>query len=174
MIKVNYDPQTTLVLGYYPDSINYASIPKPFIEISDEEHRNALGKIMCVNDGVFQEYQPTLEEAKVAKIREIKSKRDIFLSANITVSTGEYKATPTAKSLFFNAVNGRAVTQYPMNWRLADDITWVSLTKNEAYELYDAFEAQEASGYHQESDFITRVNSAQIVEELNNININFN
>jgi len=53
-IKVNYDIETTLVKGYYPDSINYASIPEPFIEIEDSAQ--VLDKKMCVIDGVYQEY----------------------------------------------------------------------------------------------------------------------
>jgi hypothetical protein len=53
-IKVNYDIETTLVKGYYPNSINYASIPEPFIEIEDSAQDNL--KQMCVIDGVYQEY----------------------------------------------------------------------------------------------------------------------
>lgn len=115
----------------------------------------------------------TLEEIKIHKIQEVKQKRDVFLNSNITVSTGEYKATQTAKSLFFNAVNGRTATQFPMPWRLADDITWVKLTKDDAYELYDAFETQETSGYEQESAFLISINSAQTVEDVNSIIIEF-
>lgn len=70
MIKVNYDTETTLIKGYYPDSINYASIPKPFIEIEDNEQ--VLDKQMCVIDGVYQEYKIPdsilLEQEKIIKI----------------------------------------------------------------------------------------------------------
>jgi len=55
-VKVNYDIKTTLVKGYYPDSIGYSSIPEPFIEISDKQHQEGLGKQMCVIDGIYQEY----------------------------------------------------------------------------------------------------------------------
>jgi hypothetical protein len=55
-VKVNYNIETTLVKGYYPDSINYASIPEPYIEITERQHEIALGKQMCVVDGIFQEY----------------------------------------------------------------------------------------------------------------------
>jgi len=53
-IKVNYDTETTLVKGYYPDSITYTSIPEPFIEIEDDVQDNS--KQMCVIDGIYQEY----------------------------------------------------------------------------------------------------------------------
>jgi len=70
-VKTNYDKKTTLVKGYYPDTINYSSIPNPYIEISDEEHQAALGKQMCVIDGILQEYvipdNVLLEQGKISK-----------------------------------------------------------------------------------------------------------
>lgn len=76
-VKVNYDTETTLVKGYYPDAINYALIPEPYIEISDEEHQETLGKQMCVVNGVYQEYvkplDVQLEEAKALKIAQCKA-----------------------------------------------------------------------------------------------------
>ena len=75
MIKVNYDTETTLVKGYYPDSISYSSIPEPYIEI--ENDAQILGKEMCVVDGVYQEYvtpdSVLLEEGKKLKIRQCKN-----------------------------------------------------------------------------------------------------
>ena len=77
MIKVNYDTETTLVKGYYPDAINYASIPEPYMEISDEEHQETLGKQMCVVNRVYQEYvkplDVQLQEAKALKIAQCKA-----------------------------------------------------------------------------------------------------
>lgn len=68
-IKVNYDITTTKVKGYYPDSINYASIPEPFIEIEDSAQDNL--KQMCVVNGVYQEYvtpdSVLLEQGKQTK-----------------------------------------------------------------------------------------------------------
>lgn len=79
MIKVNYDPETTLVKGYYFDSVKYKSIPDPFIEI-EETDQNTTGEQMCVIDGVYQEYikpdSVLLQESKNSKITEIKQKRD--------------------------------------------------------------------------------------------------
>jgi hypothetical protein len=71
-VKVNYDIETTLVKGYYPDIINYASIPDPYIAITEGQHEIALGKQMCVVDGIFQEYiipnNILLEQQKIIKI----------------------------------------------------------------------------------------------------------
>ena len=89
-VKVNYDTQTTLVKGYYPDSINYASIPDPFIEIENIEQDNS--KQMCVVNGVYQEYvkplDAQLQEAKTAKIIQLNINRD---AANLT-PTSDTKA----------------------------------------------------------------------------------
>jgi hypothetical protein len=77
-IKVNYDPTTTLIKGYYPDSIQYNSIPEPFVEINENEQ--ILSKKMCVIDGIYQEYVRSpifiLSEKRTLKIAEIKSIRD--------------------------------------------------------------------------------------------------
>jgi hypothetical protein len=76
-VKVNYDTETTLVKGYYPDAINYSLIPEPYIEISDEKHQEALGEQMCVVNGVCQEYvkpfDVQLQEAKASKIAQCKT-----------------------------------------------------------------------------------------------------
>jgi hypothetical protein len=80
-IKVHYNPQTTLVLGYYPDSINYDSIPEPFIEIEDAAQ--ILNKQMCVIGGVYQEYimpdSVLLSQTKQAKISQLKKEKSRLL-----------------------------------------------------------------------------------------------
>jgi hypothetical protein len=74
-IKVNYDPQTSLVKGYYPDSIEYSSIPEPFVEIDESDQ--ILNKQMCVIDGVYQEYvEPEsvlLERARREKLAQCRA-----------------------------------------------------------------------------------------------------
>lgn len=80
-IKVKYNTTTTLVEGYFPTSINYPNnvideVNKtidgsPYIEVTSEEHQDALGKTMCVVDDAFIEYVKTdselLAEAKSNK-----------------------------------------------------------------------------------------------------------
>ena len=94
MIKVNYDTETRLVTGYYPDSINYASIPEPYIEISNEQHQEALGKQMCVVDGFFQEYitpdNVLLEEGKKSKIAQLKTNKDNVLNGFVLITINSY------------------------------------------------------------------------------------
>ena len=114
-----------------------------------------------------------LSQAKIAKIAEVKLAREIFQYANLTVGSYEFKSTQNAKVLFFSKVNGLASTDYPIDWRLADDISWVSLSKTESYAIYAAMEAQETSAYQQESVFYSAINTASSIEELAAINIKF-
>lgn len=76
--KVNYDEKSNLVLGYYPNSINYNFIPEPWIEIEDEEQDNT--QQMCVINGKYQVYVKPLAqqllEAKERKIEELKQNRN--------------------------------------------------------------------------------------------------
>ena len=150
-------------------------------EIKLQPHKMVNGIAILLTESEIAELSYVSEEQaaiilknfQTSKISAIKTSRDIFLNSNITVSTGTYKGTQTAIGLFYNAVNGRTTAQYPLNWRLSDDVTWVSLSKDEAYELYDAFEAKEFSGYTQETNFIIQVNNATTLEEVNSIVIEF-
>lgn len=98
IFKIKYNQDTTLIEGNYSSSINYPSIVideeaktidgSPYIEITDQEHQDNLGKTMCVINGVYQEYvKPDdilLQEAKDAKIAEIKTRRDKENMGNMT------------------------------------------------------------------------------------------
>ena len=112
-----------------------------------------------------------LDNAKTAKTAEAKAKRKVFQYTNIIVDGNTYKATKDAKLLFFAKVNGNPV--YPINWRLADDITFISLTEVEATNIYDAFEAQETAAYTQEDAYLSEIESATTLEEVEAININY-
>lgn len=86
-IKVKYNQKSTKVEGYFPNNIKYKNNiineelktidGSPYIEITEEEHQAAMGKTMCVIDGVFQEYVQTdaeiLEQTKNSKIAQCKS-----------------------------------------------------------------------------------------------------
>lgn len=73
MIKVKYNKETTKVEGFYPSFIKYNNIVidedaktidgSPYIEITEEEHQEALSKQMAVVDGKLIEYvSPTYTE----------------------------------------------------------------------------------------------------------------
>ena len=83
-IKVNYNKINGNILGYYPNSFDYASIPEPFIEITEEEHQEGLSKNMCIINGLYKEYiKPDdilLQEAKAEKISKVKAERNRLVS----------------------------------------------------------------------------------------------
>jgi hypothetical protein len=126
-----------------------------------------------IAEGGVVEPEFSLNELKIKKIAEVKSARKIFQYTNLTVGGYEFKSTQDAKLLFFSKVNGLASTDYPIDWRLADEISWVSLSKTESYALYAAMEAQETSAYQQESVFYSAINTASSIEELAAIDIKF-
>jgi len=132
-VKVNYDIKTTVVKGYYPDWINYTSISEPYIEISDEEHQKALGKQMCVVDGVIQQYIKPDSEKLI-----------------------EEKATKTAECQAYLQQTDWYIT------RMSDPSSAAIVPEN--------ILANRANARIWQND----IKQAQTLEELNNININFN
>ena len=38
MVKVHYNQTTKKVEGFYPDYVEYAAIPEPYVEVTDERH----------------------------------------------------------------------------------------------------------------------------------------
>ncbi len=98
MIRIKYDSTTGEILGKYRSSKNYSSITidedaktidnYPYIEITDEEHKNNVGKKMIVgvdtetNVSVYQEYVETtaelLEKAIKIKDSELQTQRDTY------------------------------------------------------------------------------------------------
>jgi hypothetical protein len=71
-VKVNYDPQSGLVKGYYPDNINYTAYPEPYIVIDAEDQDNT-GSQMIIEDGVYKKKIHTLFELKQSIINQIKT-----------------------------------------------------------------------------------------------------
>ena len=126
---------------------------------------------VLASEGEITAYE--LSQAKIKKIAEVKSAREIFQYANLTIGDYEFTATKNAKVLFCSKVNGLASAGYPIDWRLADDISWVSLSKTEASALKNAMEVQETSAFKQESVFYIAINKATSIEELAAIDIKF-
>lgn len=92
MIKVKYNSQTGLVIGYFPDEIFYPNNiidnksktidGNPYIEIDELCHQNILGKTMLVVDGVLKELRQTEQEIlELAKSIRILSRKQ-YLNEN--------------------------------------------------------------------------------------------
>ena len=114
-----------------------------------------------------------LSQEKILKTLEVKVARQYFQYANIIVDGLEFKSSHYSKLLFFSKVNGQEPVNYPMKWRLADDITWVFLNETQATALYDAMEHQESTAFHQESAFYVAIKEASSIEEVKAIDVKF-
>jgi hypothetical protein len=111
-----------------------------------------------------------LDKTKTSKLAEIKSKRDEALNKNITFDSKVYKGTENARTLFFARFN---LNKFPLEWRLADDITWVSLDTTKATGLATAFLNDSSSIYQKETTFLIVLNQATTIDGINNIIIDF-
>ena len=138
-------------------------------------------KVFFESDIIFADYEATLanteeqkeyyfEKAKQSKLAEIKAKRDEALNKNITFDNKEYKGTENARTLFFARFN---LNKFPLEWRLANDITWVSLDTTKATGLATTFLNDSASIYQKETTFIVSLEDAKTIEDINDIIVNY-
>jgi hypothetical protein len=110
------------------------------------------------------------EKAKQYKLAEIKAKRDEALNKNITFDSKVYKGTENARTLFCTRFN---LGTFPIEWRLADDITWVSLDTTKATGLATAFLNDSSSMYQKESAFLISLENATTIDDINKIIVNY-
>ena len=179
MIKVNYDQTTTLVTGYYPDSVKYNSIPKPNIEIEDNAQIN--DKIMCVKNGVYQEFIPTpevqLQEAKDSKKVQVLINRNKWMYQPVFYVVDsverEFKATETA-GLKLTAVarNPRNIIAGTINWIDIFDAP-ILLTIDQAEGIISTIEDQGSYSYFHQITLDTEIKNCNSVAEVKAINIDF-
>ena len=135
--------------------------------------------ITLVDQYILDNYQPATEQeitaylfekAKQSKLAEIKLKKDQGLNKNITFDNKEYKGTENARSLFCTRFN---LGVFPIQWRFADDINWISLTKEKATSLANAFLDDSSNMYQKETNFLIALNQATTIDDINNIIINY-
>jgi hypothetical protein len=176
-VKVNYDTKTTLVKGYYPDIINYASIPEPYIEITDEQHQIALGKQMCVVDGIFQEYiipnDILFEQLKKEKKIELKLNRQTFQYSNFVFEENIYKGSESAQNKLANKI--QVISQSSntfFSWNDAFDEV-VALELNKAKQLLAKIIEREDFAYTKYVEKLKEIEACKTSKELKNINIDF-
>ena len=75
MIKVNYDPTTGEIKGFYPDFISYETIPEPYIEIDKTAHQDCINNqglrrvdVTTKKIITYTPPEPTAAEVKQSKI----------------------------------------------------------------------------------------------------------
>jgi hypothetical protein len=109
---------------------------------------------------------------KDKKITELKEKRNNFMYVPIVLSNGYVlKSTKDAMVQFF--LEQLKTKNYPMEWRLIDDITFIDLSEDECEEYADKIRIQYLLGYKQESVYREQIENSNTIEELSNINIVF-
>jgi len=184
MIKVKYNPETTLVNGYFPANINYPSITIddvnktitdqsgifPYIEITKEQHEEGMGKNMVVVNGNYQEYVKTsaelLQNAKDNKIAEIQTAKEIDLYLNVGYNNKDFISSEKAVSNMTGAI---ILNQDSYNWLDANGNPNI-MTVNDLKGLVGIIATQRSLIYNKEALKIKAVNDAQTIEDINNIN----
>jgi len=183
MIKINYDQTTTLVLGYYPDSVKYNSIPTPYVEIEDNEQ--ILDKTMCVKNGVYQEFikpdSELLAQAKLNKIAQLNKNRSDYCLEPILYDGNYYATTSNAQiaiTYYIASLIDDASALYP-NYPDGDNIL---LTRQDFINIASLIESKEMSSRDLRKTRTDEINSIEITPEityeqamkaLNNIDITF-
>jgi len=186
MIKVKYNPETTLVNGYFPANINYPSITIdevnktitdqsgifPYIEISEEQREEGMGKNMVVVNGNYQEYVKTsdelLQETKNNKIAEIQTAKEIDLYLNVSYNNKDFISSEKAVSNMTGAI---ILDQDSYNWLDAYGNS-VTMTVNDLKSLVGIIATQRSLVYNKEATKIKEINEAQTIEEVNLIDWN--
>jgi len=184
MIKVKYNPETTLVNGYFPANINYPSITIddvnktitdqsgifPYIEITKEQHEEGMGKNMVVVNGNYQEYVKTsaelLQNAKDNKIAEIQTAKEIDLYLNVSYNNKDFISSEKAVSNMTGAI---ILDQDSYNWLDVNGNPNI-MTVNDLRNLIGIIATQRSLIYNKEALKIKAVNDAQTIEDINNIN----
>jgi len=184
MIKVKYNPETTLVNGYFPANINYPSITIddvnktitdqsgifPYIEITKEQHEEGMGKNMVVVNGNYQEYVKTsaelLQNAKDNKIAEIQTAKEIDLYLNVGYNNKDFISSEKAVNNMTGAI---ILNQDSYNWLDANGNPNI-MTVNDLKGLVGIIATQRSLIYNKEALKIKAVNDAQTIEDINNIN----
>lgn len=83
MVKVYYDVETKKVEGFYPDFIEYETVPEPYVEVTDERHAELVamansGKELYLSNLVeksfdLREIIISQEQQRQNRIAELKS-----------------------------------------------------------------------------------------------------
>lgn len=140
-------------------------------DLQNKDYQNCLKWI--ANGGIVEpEFtaEQLFEKTKQSKLAEIKTKRDKALNSNIIFDNQEYKGTENARTLFCTRFN---LSIFPIEWRLADDITWIMLDKAKSTGLANAFFNNSSSVYQKESAFLTTLKNAITIDDVNNISVNY-
>lgn len=122
--------------------------------------------------------EPTLEEklktAKEERKNQLKSNRQAFQYSNFVFEENIYKASESAQNKLANKIQTVSQSGNTLfSWNDAFDEV-IALELSEAQELLAAIIAREDSAYSNYAEKLKEIEASTTLEELNNININFN
>lgn len=186
--KINYDQETTLVLGKYPSKL-YENAPEPNIEISDVEYKRIFGNGLfqepCVIDGVIKEYKKPdaelLAQAKLDKIAQLNTNRSDYCLKPILYNGNYYATTSNAQiaiTYHISSLNDDASALY-RNYPEDDNIL---LNREDFLNIASLIEGKEMSSRDLRKTRTDEINAIEItpevtyeqaMEALNNIDITF-
>jgi hypothetical protein len=119
-----------------------------------------------------------LKSTKDSKILELESARKAFQYSNIIIQINgedkEFIATLTAQTKLLNYLStiDWTVTE-SIEWRLADGITFITMSEDEIDLLVRSIIAREMSAYQQESAFLSEIQDCLTADEVEDVKINF-
>jgi len=169
-VKVNYDPITGMVLGYYPDEIAYSNIPQPIILITKEEHSANLGKTMKVVDEVFVEHtipdEIILANLKSQKIHQMVLIRKALQIENITHNGITIIATEKARDNLFKAWSiATALSSPALSWLDVNNVE-VPITMKNAAKILSILMEKDSFLYHREATIIWAINACTSADDI--------
>lgn len=111
-IKVNYDAVTGEIKGFYPDGINYDSIPEPYIEIDAVAHQDCINnqgnRIVDVTNKVIITGTVTVTLTADEQIAAL----DAEYQTTINTLAQDYAAALMADTLFSTTTAEDVYTEY--------------------------------------------------------------
>ncbi len=174
MKYVHYDKETGKLIGYYDDVIHQV-IPKPNIQITEEQWQEAIdngynyvdakNKTLSYKD--FRTKEERLNDAKKNKINYLKQTRDKFVNEIIvTLETGErLDGNELAQTRMSRAIQALPDDTTTLDWIDANNNT-VQLTKPKFSEALVLAGQEQTKIYVKYNDLRAKVNNATTIEEV--------
>ena len=183
---VKYNKSDNIVIGYFPNDINYANESFidtndiGYIEISKEEWEDRPKKAI-VNGDILEEYvkpdSELLQEAKDNTIAKILINRNNWMHQTVTYKIDskdtEFKATQIASlNLIAAARSPRNMSTGTINW-LDNNDNPILLTIAQAEGIIDLIEDQRSYSYFRQATLNKEIESCNSISEIEQIDISF-
>lgn len=120
MVKVHYDVETKKVKGFYPDFIEYPQIPEPYVEISDDMHKELCSELnqgqelfvidIEAKEFGFRDFEKDPVQEKQSRIAQLKQNLNstdyqAIKYAEGQLSESEYEGMKAQRQLWRDEIN---------------------------------------------------------------------